>query len=1330
MPAQAMKLSVLIGGDASGLKAGGVEAQSALDKISVAAAVAGKSIQELLSDQEALGRASKEVSLPAENLKAYGAQLDALRAKYDPIFAATQRYETEIANIKAAHQAGALSADVMTQAMERERREMLASVDAISRHNTAVRSAAANDNRNMAFNTANIAAQFQDIAVTSALGMAPLQIALQQGTQLSLALETAGGGLRGALAAIGTGFGALLSPISLVTIGLTAAAAAAIGYFTSTDNAVEKSNTAFEQHAQLVKSLAADWGNAVPSLKAYADELERATKLQQLQTELQNRSKTTFDDIATGFTKFGDQFPGEVNLLSSAGTQPNSDLRAAGADYANLQDKIVAGTATEKDFTDTQAALRAAVKAGRSDLADFAAEFDRLVVSSSGSIAQLNKFKTEVNSVVNTAAKVQTQLQDISQGSFIDNGNFYQPRQFTPAIGIVPTPDKRPSDLDTSPDKSAADERIRQSKAAVEEAQYELSISGQSLDMRNRLIAAYRAEAQIRQAAAAANQPVDEAEVRNARARAAALADINAQLQAQKAIEQGKDNTAKLKLEISLIGAAADVRARSLAVFEAELRIRELGLAVGSKEAQQIRDNAIASAQAAEELAAKTAQATRERQSQNGVAAAQYELSIAGESLAMRNRLIAAYRVEAQIRETAAAAGRKADETEIANARAKAAAIADINATLNAQKAIEQDADDTARLRLEASLIGASADVRARSIAALEAEQKIKQLGIDTASKEAQAIRASAQARADLNQQLAAGKIAQDQNDELRQLQLQASLIGASAQEQARANAVFQVEQQLRQQGIDLLSKEADARRQAAVANATYRAEIERQQAAYQTVQDAGSQMIDQLTVGTTSLKDSLKNVANTLLQTFQQLAIANPLKNALLGTNLPTIADLFSGKPASPAAGTATGTMTVTAATVIVNGTPIGTGTNPFAGATATVPGLAAPSNPLAGATATVSRILPAANQNTDMSIYQQAISKIESGSYAGNYSAVGPTLNNGDYAIGRYQIMASNVPSWSQKYLGQTLTPQQALANPAAQDAMFNGQFGSYLNKYGNQSDAASAWFTGGPLKTGALRSDVNGTTGNEYVNQFNANVQKLSASTSTAAQNVSNLAPAASDASKALTQGDNSLVGAISKASQTAAQPAAPAAPAAAAVPGAPASGGIFSSITGIFGGLLKGISGLFSSLFKGVGSIFGSLFGGLFAKGDVFSSGAVIPFANGTVIDKPTLFPMAGGRTGLMAEAGEEAIMPLRRGADGKLGVVSAMPRQTRQGGELRLNFSSTHNVNLYGTTDAELRTQWEEGTRMALDERDRQWRDNLPNMIDDYRLNPHQRMVSV
>lgn len=81
-----------------------------------------------------------------------------------------------------------------------------------------------------------------------------------------------------------------------------------------------------------------------------------------------------------------------------------------------------------------------------------------------------------------------------------------------------------------------------------------------------------------------------------------------------------------------------------------------------------------------------------------------------------------------------------------------------------------------------------------------------------------------------------------------------------------------------------------------------------------------------------------------------------------------------------------------------------------------------------------------------------------------------------------------------------------------------------------------------------------------------------------------------------------------------------------------------------VTDHFGGLLaQGVGGLMQGLLP-------------FAQGGAFSQGRVMPFANGGVVRGATTFPMRGG-TGLMGEAGPEAIMPLARGPDGKLGVRS-------------------------------------------------------------------------
>lgn len=94
------------------------------------------------------------------------------------------------------------------------------------------------------------------------------------------------------------------------------------------------------------------------------------------------------------------------------------------------------------------------------------------------------------------------------------------------------------------------------------------------------------------------------------------------------------------------------------------------------------------------------------------------------------------------------------------------------------------------------------------------------------------------------------------------------------------------------------------------------------------------------------------------------------------------------------------------------------------------------------------------------------------------------------------------------------------------------------------------------------------------------------------------------------------------------------------------------------------LMKGLDGLLegfdiNAFIPGIADFFAN------ANGNAFDRQGVIPFANGGIVNRATPFMFAnGGRLGVMGEAGPEAILPLRRGANGKLGVQSdgygAMP----------------------------------------------------------------------
>ena len=114
----------------------------------------------------------------------------------------------------------------------------------------------------------------------------------------------------------------------------------------------------------------------------------------------------------------------------------------------------------------------------------------------------------------------------------------------------------------------------------------------------------------------------------------------------------------------------------------------------------------------------------------------------------------------------------------------------------------------------------------------------------------------------------------------------------------------------------------------------------------------------------------------------------------------------------------------------------------------------------------------------------FRDAIASIES---SGNYGALGPETN-GSRAYGRYQVMGYNVGPWTKQALGRELTPQEFLASPEAQDAVFDHVFGGYVQRFG-PSGAAQAWFAGpGSVGGGGNPRDVLGTTVSNYVSRFN--------------------------------------------------------------------------------------------------------------------------------------------------------------------------------------------------------------------------------------------------
>lgn len=191
----------------------------------------------------------------------------------------------------------------------------------------------------------NVAAQFQDIGVQLAGGQSPLLIALQQGTQLSAVLGQTANPIR----ALGAAFASIVSPVSLVTIATIALGGAAIQYFSTILTDGRSSTEVIKEQNDLIRKVADNWGAAVPALRAYVDELDRAAASADL-----NEAYDTI--IANAFAQLRAQIPDLRAELAAA----RIDIQAVGgsaeeidalqASFSALATKIEDGSATGADL--------------------------------------------------------------------------------------------------------------------------------------------------------------------------------------------------------------------------------------------------------------------------------------------------------------------------------------------------------------------------------------------------------------------------------------------------------------------------------------------------------------------------------------------------------------------------------------------------------------------------------------------------------------------------------------------------------------------------------------------------------------------------------------------------------------------------------------------------------------------------------------------------------------------------------------------------------------------------------------------------------------------
>lgn len=435
--------------DLDRLTAAATRTQGAADKLEAEAsglgAALGRAGDGASKAKPAVDNLGKSFGTQDEHVRAFRMEVERLTLKYQPLAQATRNYENTIREVQAAHKLGITTTEQMTQRLEQERLAFERLKTSATTAGAAVRAANANSRAGGGIATANVAAQFQDIAVTSAMGMNPLQIALQQGTQLSAVLGPMGAA--GAVKGLGAAFMSVISPISLVTIGLVAGTAALIQYFSTAEEGTDKTSKLFEEQNDIIRRAADLWGDAAPSLKAYVDELDRADKITQGKEagailagrELEGLSENLDAIKREGMEAFRVLRGDEKNAVIVR------DLRDA---WGDLRERLDDGTASMADLNNVQRELaRAVAQYGTKEVLAFSDAFDRVTGGIYRSIEAAQKARTAWIAALAGG----TNVQDIVSGStFTEGGRTFSPNDFVPIN--APRPTNRPlNELDGDP---------------------------------------------------------------------------------------------------------------------------------------------------------------------------------------------------------------------------------------------------------------------------------------------------------------------------------------------------------------------------------------------------------------------------------------------------------------------------------------------------------------------------------------------------------------------------------------------------------------------------------------------------------------------------------------------------------------------------------------------------------------------------------------------------------------------------------------------------------------------------------------------------------------
>jgi uncharacterized protein (TIGR02594 family) len=800
------------------------------------------------------------------DIAAYGDQLDRLRSKYSPLFSVITSYKVTIAEIREAHKVGAISADEMTAAIQRQRQATLASIDVIKGRTSPGGTSEAGEQ----FRRQNLTYQAFDVGQSLAGGMPLGMILAQQGPQIAQ-IYAGQGGVNTALKDLGTiasGAARLITPLTVGVAGLAAVAVTGAAAWSS-----------YLQSTKEVETAAKGLGLAVAGTSAEMEASARAG------ASAAGISVSAARSMEAGFLRTG-----------RIGSENFERLIAISKDFGATigLDSAAAGDALAEMFADPAKAAQTLYQQYGLINAATARQAINLAQQNRASEAQAVLLDALPRRLA-SAAEATTALGRAWGAVSTAASNAYD------ALGRA---------VDRAVSGKSLEEQLADARAAREKLSspsgFLSLLSPSGMLQAESATRVQQLEEQIRQ------RDQQEAERRREAEKIALSRGVTSVIEGSGA---GADRRRiqTLQNEIATLQSGAGLQ---------DVNQEERTAALEAK--QRVLDSLINRQQRLAELDRLDIQIQTER---NPLVRADLE--------ARRTRLQLA---DQEVSTTS---------IEIDAGRARNRVIEETIGTARAQ-AQDMQTELEARTRLNA-LVAAGTITSADANRMLQEELYLRPLIAAAATAEEGA-------KQDLNRQIAdlragyAGLAEQEklasgqeylrsQNERMEQLRVEQALIGSNATTRARSLALLEAEQKIRQMGLDSNGTQARDIRTNADAMAIFNRQIEKQADAWDKVQGSAESAIDGIVDGLSSgdISGALEGIAKDITSTFLDIGVKNPLKNALLGTDYGTLSDigglggivgrLFGQGQTDPSAivsnamGRSVGSMSVMAGTVVING-------------------------------------------------------------------------------------------------------------------------------------------------------------------------------------------------------------------------------------------------------------------------------------------------------------------------------------------------------------------------------------------------------------------------